>query len=99
MEEVWSAHRLDRSHAVHVVGGGPRALLQMAWLLSYVSLYQVSAVSHIFDAFVAILPKMFDTPMFWNESELRELDGTAVVGTSSMRRISTYPLTLGRTRR
>ena len=28
----------------------------------------------------AILPKSFDTPMFWSESELEELKGTAVVG-------------------
>lgn len=30
----------------------------------------------------AILPKTFDTPMFWTEKEIEELKGTAVVGVS-----------------
>ena len=28
------------------------------------------------------LPKTFDTPMFWEEEDLKELQGTAVVGLS-----------------
>lgn len=28
----------------------------------------------------ATLPTAFDTPMFWSEKELKELDGTSVVG-------------------
>jgi SET domain-containing protein 6 len=27
-----------------------------------------------------IVPKKFDTPMFWDEDDLAELEGTAVVG-------------------
>ena len=30
----------------------------------------------------AVLPEKFDTPMFWEEDDLRELEGTAVVGLS-----------------
>ena len=33
----------------------------------------------------ASLPYSFNTPMFWSESDLKELEGTAVVGPSSMR--------------
>ncbi|KAF9067729.1 hypothetical protein BDP27DRAFT_1225377 [Rhodocollybia butyracea] len=30
--------------------------------------------------YLATLPKNFDTPMFWNDTDLKELEGTAVVG-------------------
>jgi SET domain-containing protein 6 len=29
------------------------------------------------------LPRTFDTPMFWNESDLEELKGSSVVGSSA----------------
>ena len=30
----------------------------------------------------AVLPERFDTPMFWDKEDLKELQGTAVVGLS-----------------
>ena len=39
---------------------------------------------------VATLPENFDTPMFWTEEDLKELDGTAVVGRSPFQCVA-YP--------
>ena len=56
----------------------------MARFPSYVySLHLCSTVIQT-PALLAILPTSFDTPMFWEESELEELKGTAVVGGSDM---------------
>ena len=33
---------------------------------------------------IGILPSHFDTPMFWNDEDLQELQGTSVVGLCSV---------------
>lgn len=38
---------------------------------------------------IATLPESFDTPMFWNDEDIKELQGTAVVGVCMISRIVT----------
>ena len=45
------------------------------------ALRQPTSAQHAY-AFPAILPSAFDTPMFWEENDIAELKGTAVVGVS-----------------
>ena len=43
-------------------------------------MYESQKENSLWKPYFDILPRNFDTPMFWNEEELAELEGTGVIG-------------------
>ena len=43
-------------------------------------MYERQKEDSLWKPYFDILPREFDTPMFWNEEELAELEGTGIVG-------------------
>lgn len=62
------------------VGGGSRLSLQVEPVSRFVQ--SLTSETDILTLWLAILPSHFDTPMFWNDNDLKELEGTSVVGRS-----------------
>lgn len=61
------------------VGGGSRLSIQMGALSGFADFFP-TLVDNIITVRLATLPTAFDTPMFWNDNDLKELEGTSVVG-------------------
>lgn len=43
-------------------------------------MYESQKENSLWKPYFDILPREFDTPMFWNEDDLSELEGTGVIG-------------------
>ncbi|KAJ3933631.1 MAG: hypothetical protein NXY57DRAFT_891707 [Lentinula lateritia] len=61
---AWKEHKLDK--------GWSGLILCMMW-------EDAQTFNSKWRCYLATLPTAFDTPMFWSEKELKELDGTSVV--------------------
>jgi hypothetical protein len=87
---------MDGLDFVHDVGRGPGPIIALVRLSRSANAVRLTCSKET-DNGVAILPRTFDTPMFWNESDLEELKGSSVVGSSAYylacsRRFSTLGL-------
>lgn len=85
MEKVQIAQGLGWADSLYDVGGSSRESRKMDYISRWVFPNNHFKLSGFFFSTqcTASLPTQFDTPMFWSDEELQELQGTAVVGLSS----------------
>lgn len=87
VEVWWAVHWVGRFDALYDVGRVKKFRIQMERVFSYVLMSCTCLHDSVLTRLVESMPSTFSTPMFWNEQEIEELEGTAVVGLSPSMRL------------